>query len=66
MFDIRCGKCKKKLAYGEYIKLEIKCPRCGAFNHLKASEPPTKSAQSAIVIGGAHVAAHHSLDRRQA
>lgn len=33
---IRCGQCRKKLAVGCYIELQIKCPRCGAMNYLKA------------------------------
>ncbi|MFS4552603.1 Com family DNA-binding transcriptional regulator [Comamonas resistens] len=36
MTEIRCGSCRKKLAEGEYIRLAIKCPRCGAFNQLSA------------------------------
>lgn len=34
--DIRCGHCQRKLATGRYIELQIKCPRCGTLNHLKA------------------------------
>lgn len=34
--DIRCGQCHRKLATGRYIELQIKCPRCGTLNHLKA------------------------------
>ncbi|MCK9345395.1 MAG: Com family DNA-binding transcriptional regulator [Candidatus Pacebacteria bacterium] len=37
--EIRCGKCGKKLAEGEFICLSIKCPRCGVINQLKAVEP---------------------------
>ncbi|WEE79564.1 MULTISPECIES: Com family DNA-binding transcriptional regulator [Comamonas] len=36
MNEIRCGSCRRKLAEGEYIRLTIKCPRCGAFNQLSA------------------------------
>lgn len=36
MTEIRCGNCRRKLAEGEYIRLAIKCPRCGAFNQLSA------------------------------
>ena len=36
MNEIRCGSCRRKLAEGEYIRLAIKCPRCGAFNQLSA------------------------------
>ncbi|MGL6010862.1 MAG: Com family DNA-binding transcriptional regulator, partial [Shewanella oncorhynchi] len=36
MQNIRCAQCHKKLAEGRYLELSIKCPRCGAFNHLKA------------------------------
>ncbi|MFT4192477.1 MAG: Com family DNA-binding transcriptional regulator [Comamonas sp.] len=36
MQEIRCGHCSRKLAMGEYTKLEIKCPRCGTLNLLRA------------------------------
>ena len=36
MQDIRCGQCRKKLGTGEYSRLSIKCPRCGAMNELSA------------------------------
>jgi phage FluMu protein Com len=35
--DIRCGQCQRKLCVGIYISLDIKCPRCGALNLLRAS-----------------------------
>ena len=34
--DIRCGHCYKKLAYGNFIELHIKCARCKTLNILKA------------------------------
>ena len=37
--DIRCGKCNRKLGEGQYIRLAIKCPRCGVLNHYRASTP---------------------------
>lgn len=36
---VRCGNCNKKLAEAEYIRLSIKCSRCGEINILKACEP---------------------------
>lgn len=42
--EIRCGKCNKLLGKGTVKDFEIKCPRCGIFNHLRDgnpnSEPP--------------------------
>lgn len=35
--EIRCGQCARKLAAGAYTRLEIKCPRCGTLNVLRAS-----------------------------
>ncbi|MBI6850959.1 Com family DNA-binding transcriptional regulator, partial [Pseudomonas syringae] len=36
--DYRCGQCKKLLArMGDYTELQIKCPRCGTLNHVKAA-----------------------------
>jgi phage FluMu protein Com len=40
---IRCHHCNKKLAEADYRRLAIKCPRCGAMNHLKAVEPPDRA-----------------------
>ncbi|MBL3580843.1 Com family DNA-binding transcriptional regulator [Oleidesulfovibrio alaskensis] len=40
--EIRCGHCNKLLAKGEVAELEIKCPRCGTFNHVSAESPKTE------------------------
>nr|WP_255406875.1 Com family DNA-binding transcriptional regulator [Rhodoferax sp. OV413] len=37
---MRCGHCSKKLAVGEFLRLEIKCPRCGTLNVWRAQSPP--------------------------
>lgn len=42
--QIRCGACHRKLGEGQYLTLVIKCPRCGAINHLKADEPRCQNA----------------------
>ena len=34
--EIRCHKCGKLLAKGEALTLELKCPRCKAYNFLRA------------------------------
>lgn len=39
MEEIRCGVCRKKLGEGIFAQLIIKCPRCGALNHLRAESP---------------------------
>lgn len=39
MEEIRCGACRKKLGEGIFAQLIIKCPRCGALNHLRAKSP---------------------------
>lgn len=59
--DIRCGNCSKLLAKGSFIQLEIKCTRCGVFNHLnatsilpaglRASRPENARDQSRISAG---------------
>ncbi|MCM2494531.1 Com family DNA-binding transcriptional regulator [Burkholderia glumae] len=50
--DIRCGQCGRKLAFGLYIELSIKCPRCGAINHLRAtsSEPACHRAPTPLEL----------------
>lgn len=46
--EIRCGACRRKLGEGEYTRLAIKCPRCGALNQflsaLSASQPERHSS----------------------
>lgn len=39
MQDIRCGSCHKKLGAGIFLRLEIKCPRCGTLNVLRTASP---------------------------
>lgn len=45
--EVRCGKCHRLLAKASYSRLQIKCPRCGAINDLRAVEPPTRAPLSA-------------------
>ncbi|WP_150614824.1 Com family DNA-binding transcriptional regulator [Pandoraea terrigena] len=39
MQEIRCGSCNRKLGEGEYVRLSIKCARCGTLNFLRAESP---------------------------
>ncbi|WP_081906180.1 Com family DNA-binding transcriptional regulator [Methylobacter tundripaludum] len=63
METIRCGNCRKKLAEAEFIRLSIKCPRCGVINQLKAVEPlismPRASENEVL-----YDKSNHPLDRR--
>lgn len=35
--DFRCGNCNRLLAQvGAFSEVQVKCTRCGTFNHLKA------------------------------
>jgi phage FluMu protein Com len=34
--QIRCGNCDKLLGKGTALDLAIKCPRCGAINHIRS------------------------------
>ncbi len=36
METIRCGSCRKLLAKALFTQIEIKCPRCGTYNSLRA------------------------------
>ncbi|MGQ7818838.1 Com family DNA-binding transcriptional regulator [Metapseudomonas furukawaii] len=39
--DIRCGACRRLLARaGGLYDLQIKCPRCGTMNQMKAESFP--------------------------
>ncbi|MNM39811.1 Mu-like prophage protein Com [compost metagenome] len=40
--NIRCGDCAKLLARAaRFDELQIKCPRCGTLNHMKAESLPS-------------------------
>jgi phage FluMu protein Com len=47
--EIRCGQCQRKLAEGEYVRLNIKCPRCGALNVLRALSPTPERPGASLV-----------------
>ncbi|UJX43029.1 Com family DNA-binding transcriptional regulator [Desulfovibrio sp. JY] len=46
MKEIRCGRCSRLLAKGEALDLSIKCPRCGAINHVRATSPSQESLRA--------------------
>lgn len=37
--ETRCAHCNRLLFTGEALDLVIKCPRCGAYNHVRAMSP---------------------------
>ncbi|MDR8025575.1 Com family DNA-binding transcriptional regulator [Burkholderia cenocepacia] len=59
MQDIRCGSCNRKLGAGEYVRLNIKCPRCGAMNILRATSPLPAGRRASDTRDSPH--ATHSL-----
>ncbi|WP_418648934.1 Com family DNA-binding transcriptional regulator [Thauera butanivorans] len=67
---MRCSSCRRLLGRGQYQKVEIKCPRCGAinlfFHNQKAVEPPSSATRSPNSgdFDHAHPRPHHPLDRR--
>jgi len=65
MKDVRCGKCSRKLAMANFIELQIKCPRCGTLNHLKAESLPV-APTSATDRRQYAASTDNSMDRRQA
>lgn len=46
MREIRCGKCNRLLAKGEALNLAIKCPRCGAINHVRGQNPNSEGSRA--------------------
>jgi phage FluMu protein Com len=46
MESVRCGWCRRKLAEAQYVRLEIKCPRCGTLNILRAESPLPESRRA--------------------
>ena len=59
--ELRCGHCKKLLARtGGFTEFQIKCPRCGTLNHVKA----TSLEQSPLSDSEAEFSAfNHSTQR---
>lgn len=49
--EIRCHKCGKLLAKGEALVLELKCPRCKAYNFLRAmsARPEPREGQTEMM-----------------
>lgn len=49
--EIRCHKCGKLLAKGEIIVIELKCPRCKAYNILRATStrPELREGQTEMM-----------------
>ncbi|EOV0971320.1 Com family DNA-binding transcriptional regulator [Edwardsiella piscicida] len=37
--DIRCCRCNRLLAKASYDYIQVKCPRCKAFNELRVDNP---------------------------
>lgn len=46
--DIRCAHCGRKLGEGYALDLTIKCPRCGAYNTLRAARPCSEPSDGQI------------------
>ncbi|WP_307188843.1 Com family DNA-binding transcriptional regulator [Massilia sp. NR 4-1] len=65
MQDIRCGSCNKKLGAGEFLRLEIKCPRCGTLNSLRAMSPQPERHRAPDQENHDPIT-NYSLDGRQA
>lgn len=42
MQEVRCGQCRKLLAYADFTQLIIKCPRCKFINNLERPRAPIK------------------------
>jgi len=40
MTEIRCVKCNRLLLRASHAKGEVKCPKCGYYNHVDFGEVP--------------------------
>lgn len=52
MQEVRCGHCQRKLAEAEFVRLKIKCARCGTLNDVRAIEPPTRTPRASNTLRG--------------
>jgi Mu-like prophage protein Com. len=50
--EIRCGNCNRLLAKGQAHDLEIKCLRCGAYNHLSAASTDPEGRRASRELNG--------------
>ena len=66
MLEIRCGHCRKLLCRGEYLRLEIKCPRCGALNQLRTGSPEPERRGAPSEKESDDRIPYRALDGRQA
>ncbi|MBQ0714188.1 MAG: Com family DNA-binding transcriptional regulator [Paraperlucidibaca sp.] len=63
--DVRCGSCSRLLAKASrFDEIQIKCPRCGTLNNLKAMSL-LAAPMSATSQEQHHGPTHHPVDRRQ-
>ncbi|QDL53151.1 MULTISPECIES: Com family DNA-binding transcriptional regulator [Comamonadaceae] len=56
---VRCGRCQRKLAEAQYLRLEIKCPRCGTMNILRAERPTPERP------GASNVESNYDQDQKR-
>lgn len=56
---VRCGRCQRKLAEAQYLRLEIKCPRCGTMNILRAERPTLERP------GASNVESNYDQDQKR-
>nr|WP_184602948.1 Com family DNA-binding transcriptional regulator [Rhodanobacter sp. MP1X3] len=69
MQDVRCSRCAKLLARARVFDvIEIKCPRCGTINSLRAVSSPLPASQGAPNgnTHDAHDSSLHDPSRRRA
>jgi phage FluMu protein Com len=50
MNEIRCKQCNRLLAKGTALEITIKCPRCGAYNSLRAAPRPSADKQPSSAL----------------
>ncbi|MBU1350619.1 MAG: Com family DNA-binding transcriptional regulator [Gammaproteobacteria bacterium] len=59
MNEVRCGSCHRLLARAVFQCLEIKCPRCGTLNNVRAASPQPER------LGASNKTDHDSKQRNR-
>jgi phage FluMu protein Com len=55
MQEVRCGSCERKLAEAaEFLRLKVKCPRCGTMNDVRAWSPLPERPGASNLKGAPH------------
>lgn len=63
--EVRCSKCSKLLAKAKYTHIQIKCPRCGTINDMRAESFKDECHRAPLPRRTNNGKTTRTLDRRE-